>query len=143
MKAKKGRLRPVLLCGCCILAVIAGLVVVWPVVFRRLATPQFVEGLRSSKQIKLALDGFAIDYRGQYPNRETLAELSADPLPLEYSSDFFRQLILAQETQLEAIFHIRGSEFCRRSRPGYNREVRSEPDPFEILGPGENGWSYF
>ena len=42
MKAKKGRLRPVLLCGCCILAVIAGLVVVWPVVFRRLATPQFV-----------------------------------------------------------------------------------------------------
>jgi hypothetical protein len=95
------------------------------------------------KQVKLALDVFAIDFDGKYPDRITAVELGMKPSDFEFSNDYFRQLLIAGETQSERIFWSKGSPVARKRAPD-DKVLGADGRPSEdlILEPGDVHWAY-
>ena len=94
----------------------------------------------NSKQIKLALDSFAMDNNGVYPNGETALKYGC---PDDGSSNaLFRQLFARGMTESEKIFWIKGSQLCSKSRPDDETTSGGVFDRGKTLEPGDNGWAY-
>jgi len=109
--------------------------------FRPHTRAAFAEALNNARQVKLALDGFAEDFGGCYPDRLTGRALGLEAYGFESSNDYFRQLFAAEETAFETLFWVKDSKLCGR-RPD-NRIRSSEAlDPSRILAPGEVHWAY-
>jgi hypothetical protein len=72
-----------------------------------------VEALRNLRQVKFALDGFATDFDGQFPNAATGNHLVEGGVGTASSNDYFRQLFMTEETESETIFWVKNSPVCR------------------------------
>lgn len=143
MSRRRRHQAPVIVGGTAMVVIIGGLALLSPYLFRTLLSPKIARDLNNLRQAKYALDGFATDFDGQYPNRDTAWAFPAlQPVEPRSANDLFRQLFLSRQTLDEGIFHVRGSEFCSGRHPDGVIETARELDPNRILEGGENGWSY-
>ena len=101
-----------------------------PALTRALKRAKMTKVLNNARQIKLALDQFAIDNDGQYPNENT-AEFYGIDSPTDAESSF-QQLIEAGLLDDESIFYVKENPNCN-SAP---------PDGDGIIEKGENGFGY-
>jgi type II secretory pathway pseudopilin PulG len=116
-----------------------------------LATPQIMraqqrakmaQALNNMKQAKLAMDMFAMDNDGVYPNLETHEfYLDGQPQPTT-SNEFFRQLIASGNITSQEIFWVNGADVCNADPPANLPPSIIENDPSLILQKGECGLAY-
>jgi hypothetical protein len=119
-----------------------GLLVIIPTIFAPVGGHSpLALSINNAKQVKLALESFAMDNDGPYPCAETAGFYEC---PADGSSNaLFRQLFASKNTSSERIFWIRGAEICSKSSPD---DVTGHGDKFELqetLQAGDNGWSYY
>ena len=98
--------------------------------------------LNNIRQVKVALDGFATDFDGQYPNRATAARLGLAGLGFASSNDYFRQVFMTGETRSETIFWSKHSPVADEEDPDDVIETGGTLDPAEILQAGDCHWAY-
>lgn len=98
--------------------------------------------MNSARQIKFALDGFAVDFDGQYPNKDTGARLIEGGGGTKTSNDFFRQLFMSGDTVSETIFWVSGATVCNKEKPDNSVGKGGKPQVAEILKAGDCGWAY-
>lgn len=111
-----------------------------PVPFKALERAKLAEHLNNGKQVKLALDVFAMDHVKHYPDGETTRWFDL-PRP-ETSNDYFRQLFAAEVTRSERIFWIMDHRLCVDTAPDDVTGRGGAFDPAATLQPGDNGWAY-
>ena len=144
MSRRRRSQAPVLVGGTAVIAIIGGLALLSPYLFRSLRSPQIARDLNNLRQVKIALDGFATDFDGLFPNRDTAWTFHAlRPTEPRSANDLFRQLFFSGELRDERIFHLRGSPACSAGGPDGDLGEGGVLDRSRILAAGENGWSYF
>lgn len=121
-----------------IIVVLAGLAT--PQIFKALKKAALAEHINNGKQVKLALDMFAMDNDGVYPSQDS-AEFYEIPAS-DTSNDLFKQLFAAKSTQSERIFWVKGSEVCSASAPDDVTTVGGQFAANETLEPGDCGWAF-
>ena len=84
--------------------------------------------------MKFALDGYALDYNGDYPG------LPDGFSGIPTSNDYLGQLFSAGETQFRVIFWVKDSPVCTENAPIDPGRVAS--DATGVLGPGQCHWAY-
>lgn len=99
------------------------------------------DALNNVRQVKFALDGFATDFDGQYPNEDTGEQLQSGGTGTKFSNDFFRQLFLSGETRSEKIFWLKNSPIAA-GVPDDKILEAGTLRPAEILKPGDVHWAY-
>lgn len=111
-----------------------------PCVFRAADRAAMAEAVGNGKQVKLALDSFAMDHNGAYP---------IDDLALKHkcpndgsTNALFRQLFANGNTRSERIFWAKGSAVCTKRAPDDVTVTKGSFDPSETLKPGDCGWAY-
>ena len=127
-------------------------VVIVVIALAALATPQIykankrtalAEAVNNARQVKLALDTFATDFDGQFPNDDTGEGVVSGGTGTTYSNDYFRQLFLAGVTESESIFWVAGSPIAASTPPDEkfkSAEGRMVDD--WILERGDVHWAY-
>lgn len=114
-----------------------------PAIFKSLKRAELTNAVNDARQVKLALDAFAAEFDGQFPNEDTAEEVAEGGTSTTYSNDYFRQLFLSGATNSELIFWVKHSPVAGRTVP--DNEVGGgfrKPDPAEILKPGDVHWAY-
>jgi hypothetical protein len=109
---------------------------------RALHRAALTEAINTVRSVKFALDGFATDFDGQYPNDETGERVLEGGLGDEYSNDYFRQLFITGETQSETIFWIKGSPVAGKRAPDDKVSKEGKPQADMILQAGDCHWAY-
>ena len=127
------------------------MVVAAVVVVAALATPQIfkaakraalAEGINNARQVKLALDFFATDFDGQFPNDDTGKGVIEGGTGSTYSNDYFRQLFLAGATESESIFWVKNSGVASKFAPDNKVKEGGRIQADEVLQKGDCHWAY-
>ena len=113
-----------------------------PQIFKALKRAAMAEGINNIKQVKLALDSFAMDFDGQYPNSDTSRRLTGNEDEINDSNTGFRQLFWSGDTQSEKIFWVKGSSVATRSPDDKITDGSGEIVESEILREGDCHWAY-
>ena len=111
-----------------------------PQIFKALNRAAMAENVSNAKQVKLALDSFAMDNDGVYPSKDT-AEFYEVP-GTEKSNDLLKQLFASGNTNSERIFWVKGSEVCIKKRPDDVTTIGGKYDNSKTLEAGDCGWAY-
>ena len=112
-------------------------------IFKALKRAAVAEAINNAKQVKLALDVFALDFDGQFPNEDTAEYLAKGGTGTTYSNDFFRQLFLSGVTESEIIFWVKNSPAAgSNSAPDDKVKEGGRMQPQEILQDGDVHWAY-
>ena len=98
--------------------------------------------LNNARQVKFAIDGFAVDFDGQYPNADTGEKVVEGGTGNKTSNDFFRQLFLAGDTESERIFWVNGATVCNPAKPDEIIAKDGRVEKARILQAGDCGWAY-
>jgi hypothetical protein len=98
--------------------------------------------MNNVRQVKFAIDGFAADFDGQYPNKDTGEKLVKGGTGTKFSNDYFRQLFLAGATESEEIFWVSTASVCSKKKPDDVVGKGGKVVPAEILRAGDCGWAY-
>ncbi len=98
--------------------------------------------MNNVRQVKLTLDGFATDFDGQYPNKETGMQVIEGGTDTKFSNDYFRQLFLFGETKSEEIFWVSTASVCTKKKPDDVVKKGGKVVPAEVLRAGDCGWAY-
>lgn len=98
--------------------------------------------MNNVRQVKFALDGFATDFDGQYPNKDTGMQVIEGGTDTKFSNDYFRQLFLAGETESEEIFWVSTASVCTKKKPDDVVKKGGKVVPAEVLRAGDCGWAY-
>lgn len=112
-----------------------------PQIFKQLKRAAFAEALNNAKQVKLALDGFATDFDGQYPNEDTMELITGQAEQPSDSNGYFKQLFLSGETQSESIFWVKNSPIAG-GKPDDSITQGGNIAESEILEEGDCHWAY-
>ena len=112
-------------------------------IFKALKRAAVAEAINNAKQVKLALDVFALDFDGQFPNEDTAEDVVEGGTGTTYSNDFFRQLFLSGVTESEIIFWVKNSPAAgSNSAPDDKVKEGGRMQPQEILQDGDVHWAY-
>jgi hypothetical protein len=140
MKKKTSSTSPILTIAVVALVIAGVYFVVSPQVRMSLSRVRMVKSISHSKQVKLALDSFAMDHDGRYPNAKTAIE---NKCPTDGSSNaLFRQLFATGNTSSELIFWLPKNTVCTWRAPDDVTISKGVFDPSETLQPGDCGWAY-
>lgn len=93
------------------------------------------EALNNVRQVKFALDGFASDHNGRFPDDAFHDQFGTSGAS---SNALFRQLFVAEETASEMIFWVKTSPVASSAPPDNDAERGLD----HILQRGENHWAY-
>jgi prepilin-type N-terminal cleavage/methylation domain-containing protein len=113
-----------------------------PQIFKALKRAALAEALNNVKQVKYALDGFATDFDGQYPNDDTAERVVEGGTGTSFSNDYFRQLFMSGETESESIFWVKNSPVAKTSPPDNKVSEGGKPQISLILQAGDCHWAY-
>lgn len=106
-------------------------------------THSLAKALSNARQVKFALDGFAVDFDGHFPSAATGLRVVDGGTGTSFSNDYLRQLVLAGETESEEIFWMRPSPVTNKRVPDDRiRGDDGELDPKLILEAGDCHWAY-
>ena len=111
-------------------------------IFKSLKRASLAEAINNSKQVKLALDAFATDFDGQYPNDDTAEYVIEGGTGTTYSNDYFRQLFLAGMTESEKIFWVKNSAVANKGEPDGKVKEAGRVQPDQVLQEGDVHWAY-
>ena len=111
-------------------------------IFKSLKRASLAEAINNSKQVKLALDAFATDFDGQYPNDDTAEYVIEGGTGTTYSNDYFRQLFLAGVTESEKIFWVKNSAVASKFAPDDKVKEGGRVQADEVLQKGDVHWAY-
>lgn len=139
-KSRKGFTLVELLVVIAIIVALAALAT--PQIFKALKRAALAEALNNVKQVKYALDGFATDFDGQYPNDDTGEKVVEGGTGQSSSNDYFRQLFMSGETQSETIFWVKNSPVANKSAPDDKIAEGGRPQANLILEAGDCHWAY-
>lgn len=139
-KSRKGFTLVELLVVIAIIVALAALAT--PQIFKALKRAALAEALNNVRQVKFALDGFATDFDGQYPNDDTGERVVEGGTGQNSSNDYFRQLFMAGETTSETIFWVKNSPVASKSAPDDKVSEGGRPQESEILQAGDCHWAY-
>lgn len=120
----------------------AALVVIYPLIDRARQRAELADAIGQLKSLKFALDGFANDFDGQFPNVTTGEHLGGDQNRPPFSNGYFRQLFLAGETSSERIFWTSRSPVTGAEPDDEILGPAGTIDPGMILQAGECHWAY-
>ncbi|MFP6864803.1 MAG: hypothetical protein VCA35_02590 [Roseibacillus sp.] len=98
--------------------------------------------MNNVRQVKFTLDGFATDFDGQYPNKDTGMRVIEGGTDTKFSNDYFRQLFLAGTTESEEIFWVSTASVCTKKKPDDVVKKGGKVVPAEVLRAGDCGWAY-
>jgi type II secretory pathway pseudopilin PulG len=113
-----------------------------PQIFKALKRAAMAEAISNVKQVKLALDSFAMDFDGQYPNADTSKRLTGSEEEITDSNTAFRQLFWSGDTQSEKIFWVKGSSVATNTPDDKITDGSGEIVENEILREGNVHWAY-
>ena len=113
-----------------------------PQIFKALKRAALAEAVSNARQVKLALDAFATDYDGQFPNDDTAEAVVEGGTGSTYSNDYFKQLFLAGSTDSETIFWVKNSGVASKSAPDDKVKENGRMQQELILEPGDVHWAY-
>lgn len=139
MKSRKGFTLVELLVVIAIIVALAAMAT--PQILKAMKKVALADALNNARQVKIALNEFATDFDGQYPNDDTANELESG-LGTVSSNDYFRQAILNRSTDSEKIFWAKGSHIAKRSKPDDKIKDGGKFAISEILEPGDVHWAY-
>ena len=122
--------------------VVVGAALATPQIFKALKRAALAEGINNARQVKLALDNFATDFDGQFPNDDTGEGVLEGGTGSTYSNDYFRQLFLAGATESEFIFWVKKSGVASKGAPDDKIKQKGRMQPELILEQGEAHWAY-
>ena len=95
-----------------------------------------LKAIRSAKQIKSALDLFASDFDGAYPNDQNRVQspLATNSSPSSRTSEFYLNALFEENClEDEQVFYDKSLEKTFKTK---------QPDNNSHLEPGENAWAY-
>jgi len=139
-KSRKGFTLVELLVVIAIIVALAALAT--PQIFKALKRAALAEALNNVRQVKFALDGFATDFDGQFPNDDTGKRLVEGGTGSSSSNDYLRQLFMSGETESETIFWVKNSPVASKSAPDNKVKEGGKPQPALILEAGDCHWAY-
>ncbi|MFP6879704.1 MAG: prepilin-type N-terminal cleavage/methylation domain-containing protein, partial [Roseibacillus sp.] len=139
-KGRKGFTLVELLVVIAIIVALAALAT--PQIFKALKRAALAEALNNARQVKFALDGFATDFDGQFPNDDTGEQVVEGGTGQASSNDYFRQLFMSGETQSETIFWVKNSPVASKSSPDDKVAEGGKPQQQLILQAGDCHWAY-
>ena len=139
-KGRKGFTLVELLVVIAIIVALAALAT--PQIFKALKRAALAEALNNARQVKFALDGFAVDFDGQFPNDDTGEQVVEGGTGQASSNDYFRQLFMSSETQSETIFWVKNSPVASKSPPDDKVSEGGKPQQQLILQAGDCHWAY-
>ena len=114
-----------------------------PQIFKALKRAAMAEAINNVKQVKLALDSFAMDFDGQYPNSDTYGRLGGGTgVEISDSNTAYRQLFLSGDTQSEKIFWVKGSTIAPRVPDDKITGSSGDVDEQQVLQEGDCHWAY-
>ena len=113
-----------------------------PQIYKALTRAQMAEDLSNMRQIKLALDSFAMDNDGVYPNAETRKFYELPEPSSSTSNDYFRQLFASGNTNSERVFWAKGASVCSDNPPDDMTTSSGRFDPEQTLKTGDCGVAY-
>ena len=113
-----------------------------PQIFKAAKRAALAEGINNARQVKLALDTFATDFDGQFPNDDTGKGVIEGGTGSTYSNDYFRQLFLAGATEAESIFWVKNSGVASKGAPDDKIQQKGRMQPELILEQGDAHWAY-
>ena len=122
--------------------VVVGAALATPQIFKALKRAALAEAVNNARQIKLALDVFATDFDGQFPNDETGEGVLEGGTGSTYSNDYFRQLFLAGVIESEFIFWVKNSGVASKGAPDDKIKQKGRMQPELILEQGDVHWAY-
>ena len=122
--------------------VVVGAALATPQIFKALKRAALAEGINNARQVKLALDNFATDFDGQFPNDDTGKGVLEGGTGSTYSNDYFRQLFLAGATESEFIFWVKNSGVASKGAPDDKIKQKGRMQPELILEQGDAHWAY-
>ena len=111
-------------------------------IFKSLKRASLAEAINNAKQVKLALDSFATDFDGQYPNDDTAEYVIEGGTGETYSNDYFRQMFFAGVTESEKIFWVKNSAVAAKFAPDDKVGERGRVQADEVLQKGDVHWAY-
>ena len=112
-----------------------------PQIFKALKRAAMAENINNAKQVKLALDSFAMDNDGVYPSEDT-ADFYETPKGTGRSNDLFMQLFASKNTNSERIFWVKGSQVCNPAAPDDTTTTGGKFTQSETLQAGDCGWAF-
>jgi len=112
-----------------------------PQIFKALKRAAMAENISNAKQVKLALDSFAMDNDGVYPSEDT-ADFYETPGGSGRSNDLFMQLFASRNTNSERIFWVKGSQVCNPAAPDDTTTTGGKFTQSETLQAGDCGWAF-
>ena len=113
-----------------------------PQIFKALKRAALAEAVSNARQVKLALDNFATDFDGQFPNDDTGEGVLEGGTGSTYSNDYFRQLFLAGVIESEFIFWVKNSGVASKGAPDDKIKQKGRMQPELILEQGDAHWAY-
>ena len=122
--------------------VVVGAALATPQIFKALKRAALAEGINNARQVKLALDNFATDFDGQFPNDDTGEGVLEGGTGSTYSNDYFRQLFLAGVIESEFIFWVKNSGVASKGAPDDKIKQNGRMQPELILEQGDAHWAY-
>jgi hypothetical protein len=123
--------------------IVAGVFAIAPGIRQALDRSRLANALGHARQVKFALDGFAADHYGQFPNQDTGVALGLERFGFDSSNDYFRQLFVSGATESEAIFWCKNSSVAGKRPPDDVIRTDGQLDPDLILQPGDVHWAYW
>ena len=111
-------------------------------IFKALKRAAIAEAINNAKQVKLALDVFALDFDGQFPNEDTGERLAKGGTGTTYSNDFFRQMFLEGHIESEKIFWAKNSAVANKGEPDDKVKEGGRVQADEVLQKGDVHWAY-
>ncbi|MBL50208.1 MAG: hypothetical protein CMP28_14845 [Roseibacillus sp.] len=113
-----------------------------PQIFKALKRAALAEAVSNARQVKLALDTFATDFDGQFPNDDTGEGVVSGGTGTTYSNDYFRQLFLSGATESESIFWVKNSAVASKGAPDDKIKESGKMQAELILEQGDVHWAY-
>jgi hypothetical protein len=128
--------------GAILVVLIALVLIGWGMIRRALQRAAMAEAMNNIRSIKFALDGFATDFDGRYPDVETSLLVKEAGIGTRFSNDYFRQLFLSGETGSESLFWVKGSRITSKRGPDDRVSAGGKRGASLILQPGDCHWAY-
>ena len=122
--------------------VVVGAALATPQIFKALKRAALAEAVSNARQVKLALDTFATDFDGQFPNDDTGEGVVSGGTGTTYSNDYFRQLFLSGATESESIFWVKNSAVASKGAPDDKIKESGKMQAELILEQGDVHWAY-
>ncbi len=113
-----------------------------PQIFKALKRASVADAVNNARQVKMALDLFASDNDGWYPNDESGENYQSGGTGTTYSNDYFRQLFLSGDTESEKIFWVKNSGVASKGAPDDKVKEGGRIQPEQILEQGDCHWAY-